>query len=186
MGAAGIPIIGGMFSAAAIDDETTATAEALLREQRALEKNAEIAREAGQFNAARQQDESNLVFGTMRADVGASGTEANSGSVLELLRQSHANAELDRQVILHEAELQAIDYENQARGTAANIQSVFRMGESRKLAALLGGLAQGVSNLPANDSAAEGSRPRLRQTSDSGGSSRRSVGGGRYMIGEAY
>jgi len=180
MGSA-LPLLGGMASAASIDAETNTTMEALLAEQKAQTKNAEIAREAGAFNASRQQEDANQAYGTIRADVAASGTEQDSGNVFDILRQSHANAELDRLNILHGAELDAISSENRASGLARQIQSTRKVGEYRKIAALLGGAGGAVSQIPGESNAGS---PRLRQTSDSG--SRRSTGGGRYYSSEGY
>lgn len=161
---AGIPVIGGLFNAAAIDDETNATGEALLREQRIQEKNAEIAREAGAFNASRQQDEANKSFGATRADVGAAGISQDSGSVLDVLRQSHQNAELDRLSILHGSELDAINAENQADSLSKQRDSVFKSANNRKLASIFSGAGEGVKNLP-NGGSNSGSNPKLSTTS---------------------
>lgn len=160
---AGIPLIGGAFSAGAIDDETSATAEALLRDQHLQEKNAEIAREAGQYNAARQQDSANMSYGATSADVAASGITQDSGSVLDILRQSHQNAELDRLNILHGAELQAIDASNRAESLSKQRESVFSSNNNRKTAALFGAASQSISRLPDGEGASQSS-PKLRST----------------------
>lgn len=167
MGAEGIPIVGGLAQVASIEAETSATTKALWKEADAQRKNAEIAREAGQFNASRQQEDANQYFGTISADVGASGTTQDSGNILDILRQSHANAELDRLTILHGAELEAISSTNRAAGLMAEAESNKKIAGYRQLSAFLGGAAGAVSQRQGQSNVGDGS-PRLRQTSSSG------------------
>lgn len=147
--ASGIPFIGGMAQAAEIGAESEETRAALKRERAAMLKNAEISREAGAYNAARQQDEAYQVFGTQQADASASGTELTSGSILDLLRQSHTNAEMDRLNILHSAEMEAFNFENKAAGISSEIESIKRMTKHRQLSAILSGASAGAARLPA-------------------------------------
>lgn len=136
--APGIPILGGYFQAQAIDQETAATASALRRNAEIQDKNAEIAREAGEFNAAAQQRESIMAKGAQITDSAASGTTQDSGSALALLKQSHINAELDRLNIIHGAELQAISAENEASSLRRQAKNVKAGAEYRKYAAYAG------------------------------------------------
>ncbi len=148
----GIPIIGGMFQAKAIGEESAATADALSRDADLQRKNAEIAREAGKYNAARQQDEANKSYGATSVDVAAAGVTQDSGSVLDILRQSHQNAELDRLNILHGAEIKAIDAQNRASSLDKQADSVLDQMANRQYAALFGGAAQGVGNMSSGGS----------------------------------
>ena len=94
-------------------------------------RNAKMAREAGRFNAERQQLESNQIIGRAVTDFGASGIEMDSGNVLEVLRQSAINSELDRQTILRGSELEARQYEARARSAgigAANTKKAGTIG----------------------------------------------------------
>lgn len=142
----GIPIIGGFFNAQAIKEQDEQVAQALWRDKELMEKNAEIAREAGAYNAARQQDSAFKAFGATRADYAASGVTQDSGSVVDILRESYANAELDRLNIIHGAEMDALDYENKASGLHEQVDAVRRTSGKRQLAALLGGFSQAASN----------------------------------------
>lgn len=104
------PIAGG-FGAAS---ENKSNQWQLEQEAATAEKNAVLARQAGEFNAYRQGIIAKQKIGGMEADYGASGVTSDSGSVLDVLRQSHINAELDRQSILYGAEIEASDSTNRA------------------------------------------------------------------------
>lgn len=87
----------------------------------ALDTSAQIARQnaqqaewAGAFDATRQSIISSKKIAGEQAGYAASGVSQTSGSVLNVLASAHANAELDRQSILHGADVRAIQYENQA------------------------------------------------------------------------
>jgi hypothetical protein len=77
-------------------------------------QNAQEAENQGQFDAVRSDMNSGLKIGRITANYGASGVSASSGSVLDVLGASHMNAELDRQNILHGADVRAINFQNQA------------------------------------------------------------------------
>lgn len=81
--------------------------------------NAQMARDAGRYNAMRQELETNQIVGSQTANFGASGIDLESGNVLDALRQTAVNAELDRQSILRGAELEARQAEY--RGAMARI-----------------------------------------------------------------
>lgn len=76
--------------------------------------NAEIAKQQGDFNAARTMLFANQKIGNEVAGYAASGVDTSSGSALAVIQASHANAELDRLSILHGADIKAINFENQA------------------------------------------------------------------------
>lgn len=135
---AGAPVIGGLLTGAATDEESAATAAALRADAATQRKNAEIARETGAFNAAAQQREVVQFRGGQSADVAASGTTQDSGNVLDILRQTNTNAELDRLNILHGAELEAIGAENQSSAMLREAKSAERIGELKKYAAYAG------------------------------------------------
>lgn len=76
--------------------------------------NAQEAREQGAYNASRSQLLANKRIGAMRAGYGAAGISANSASASAVLMSSAANAELDRLNILHQADIKAVNFDNQA------------------------------------------------------------------------
>ena len=162
---AALPILGGIASAFSMAQETGDQRRALEAEARAAFRNAAIAREAGAFNAARQQDEANQIFGTIRADVGASGTEQDSGNVFDILRQSHTNAEIERLSILHSAELEAQNLEAQGHGYLRQGQAIKKQLPLRQAGALLG--AAGSAYQMSGGSSSKAAAPKYKPTSSS-------------------
>lgn len=103
--------------------------------------NAIAARQQAAANAAAQQRKARLQIGSMRAGYGASGVGLE-GSPLDVLEQSAAMAELDRQNILYGGTLRSQGYQATAglelmRGDAAETGSYLSAGS-----ALLSGAAK--------------------------------------------
>lgn len=107
-------VILGAFSAYGQQAQGQSTYDALNTQANLQEQNAEEALAQGQAQATRQQLTADKKIGTSVAAYAASGVQSNSGSVLEVLRNSAQNSELDRLNILHGADLKAINYRNQA------------------------------------------------------------------------
>lgn len=122
------------FKMMAMDAELSDTVDALDKEATQQDQNAKNALEAGRYQAGRQQTEATQIFGTMAADVAASNTTQDSGSVLDVLRMSRTNAELDRLNIIRNSELDAQGFKNAAAANRARIQSEFRSNKYRKTA----------------------------------------------------
>jgi len=74
-------------------------------------RNAGLARDAAAHDAAVQERQSRMAFGSMRAAYGASGVTVE-GSPMDVLQMSMTNAERDRQQILYRGELKALGYED--------------------------------------------------------------------------
>jgi len=91
-----------------------ATKQSLDQQADIQEDNARAALEAGELDAQRQMIMAKGKIGGMTAAYGASGVTSNSGSMLEVIRSSYQNAELDNMNIKYGAKLRAINYENQA------------------------------------------------------------------------
>lgn len=96
------------------------------------EQNAEIARDQARQQVAQHDREQYLRLGKIRAAQGASGGQAE-GSVLDLLADTAAQGELERQDIMYRGELSARGYTNTAaverfEGKAARSQSYLRAG----------------------------------------------------------
>lgn len=103
--------------------------------------NAIASRQQAEANAAAQQRKARLQLGSMRAGYGASGITME-GSAMDVLEQSAATAELDRQNILYGGELKAGGYQSTAglelmRGEHAETASYFNAGS-----ALLSGMGK--------------------------------------------
>lgn len=93
------------------------TAQANLQRQ-----NAQLDLEAGNANAARSQIISGQKIGGIQSAAAASGV-TQSGSVLSVMAASSMNAEMDRQNILHGAQVKAIQADNQASMDELGAQS---------------------------------------------------------------
>ena len=96
--------------------------------------NAIAARQQAEANAAAQQRKARLQIGSMRASYGASGVGLE-GSPLDVIEQSAAMAELDRQNILYGGQLKSQGYQATAglelmRGEAAVTGSYFNAGSA--------------------------------------------------------
>jgi len=109
-----LPLIGAGISAAGQYGQSQQQAQMYEDEATTADKNAELAAHEANYNAYRQSLASNQKIGSMEADYGASGVTADSGSVLEIIRQAHTNAELDRQSILYGGKIKQAEYEQRA------------------------------------------------------------------------
>lgn len=119
-----------------------AQANALDRAAQIERNNANLDIQTGEANAAISALRANKKIGSIVAGYGASGVSADSGSALAVLAASTANAELDRQNIIHGSKVRAINYENQAvmdevgaksalQGSYMNALSSVMMGGSK-------------------------------------------------------
>lgn len=138
MGAAAVPMMvaGGLLGAYGAKQDAQQRAFELEAEAKDAEQNAIMAREAGRYNAQRQGIIAAKTIGGIRADYAASGVTSDSGSALEVLRESHANAELDRQNILYGADARARNYEARASSARAGARGVRGAGDINAFAAL--------------------------------------------------
>lgn len=85
-------------------------------------QNAGLDLEAGNANAAKSQIVSGQRIGAIQGSAAASGV-TQSGSVLSVLAASSMNAEMDRQNIIHGAQVKAVQAENQASMDKIGAQS---------------------------------------------------------------
>lgn len=121
--------------------------------------NAIAARQQAEANAAAQQRKARLQIGSMRAGYGASGVGLE-GSPMDVLEQSAAMAELDRQNILYGGQLKSQGYqataglelmrgENAVTGSYLNAGSSLLTGLGK--AGSFSGLADSGSYAPVED-----------------------------------
>ena len=97
--------------------------------------NAIAARQTAAANAKRQERLARKRQGTIRANVGASGTELLGGSAMDVLEDSAMEEELERLSILHGGEVQARGFEadarlEKARGAAAQRSGYMSAGST--------------------------------------------------------
>lgn len=93
--------------------------------QQVAENNAIAARSKAAADAAAQNRQARMKLGAMRANYGASGITME-GSPIEVMAQSAAMAELDRQNILYGGEINAVGFSNTSNlegARATNIQN---------------------------------------------------------------
>lgn len=114
--------------------------------------NALAAKQQADANAAAQQRKARLQLGSMRAGYGASGVGLE-GSPLDVIEQSAAMAELDRQNILYGGTLRSQGYESTAglelmRGENAVTSSYFNAGSTLLMGASKMGAFTGVAEEP--------------------------------------
>lgn len=77
-------------------------------------QNADIARSEAQMQAQQSARENYLRLGAIRAAQGHAGGTGSSGSVLDVLADTAAQGELEKQNILYSGELKARGYQNTA------------------------------------------------------------------------
>lgn len=123
------------------------TANSLLAQARAEEVQAEQAREAGTYDVYRQQLQAAQSIGRATAAYGASGVASGSTSEQSVLMAGAANAELDRQVILHGADIKAVNYENESSLNKFGANSALEGSYFSALGSVLGGSSTALSSM---------------------------------------
>lgn len=79
------------------------------------EQNATAAEQQAQSQAAMQTHRASMHNGELLAEYGASGVVSGEGSPLEVLAQSAASAEMDRQNIIYNGRVRATSFRNGAQ-----------------------------------------------------------------------
>lgn len=134
--AAPLAAAGGVLGAWGALEEGDAKSDMLKEEARAAEENAVMSLQAGKYNALKQGIIAKKTIGAMNTDYAASGTTSDSGDALEVLRESHTNAELDRQNIVYESEMKAKSYRRRASAAREGADAAKRAGEINAFASL--------------------------------------------------
>jgi hypothetical protein len=122
-------------------------------------RNAYEARSSAEFNAHRQMITADKVMGNASANYGSAGVDASSGSVLSVLGASAANAELDRQNILHGGEIRAVNYENQANIDRLGANNALNASYFNAIASAFGGAGRLAEGLDAGGGSSSGTTP---------------------------
>ncbi|RME94050.1 MAG: hypothetical protein D6773_19970 [Alphaproteobacteria bacterium] len=135
--------IGTVQSFAAARSQAKAQRQAAEFNAAVARRNAEVARSAARQDAAAQRRETIRRLGSIRASAAASGL-GREGSVIDILEESAANAELDHQTILHKGELRAIGLLDSANLFEAEGRNAERTGNQTATATLLAGTVDTV------------------------------------------
>lgn len=122
------------------------TADLLDNQAQVQESNARQARLSADSNSVRMMTMANKVIGKASASYAAAGVDASSGSVLAVLGASSANAELDRQNILHGGEVKAINFDNQASLDRLGSKHAIQTSYFNALSAFAGGSGKMIGN----------------------------------------
>lgn len=107
LGGAGVGAFGALYSGQATADTLDAQADI-------NQGNAQIALQQGVYDSFRHGLKINAQLGSMRANIGASGVSASSGSALDLIQSSVMNGEMDKQNIMRQAQIKSIGFQNEA------------------------------------------------------------------------
>ena len=108
---AGMSVVGGIVGAMGAQAQGQAVASAQEFNAEIAGRNASLARESAQYDAAIQERQSRMQLGAIRAAYGASGVRAE-GSALDVLEMSATNAKRDHNAILYKGQLKALGYED--------------------------------------------------------------------------
>lgn len=119
-----------------------AQSDALTRAAAIERQNAQLDIAAGDVNANLRAMRASKALGHITEAYGAAGVASDSGSVLAVLAGSTANAELEKQNILHGAKVRAVNYENQAAMDAVGAESALKGSYLTAFASLLGGASK--------------------------------------------
>lgn len=119
-------VAGSMTGAAGSLYQGQAQSDALQRAADIQRQNAALDIESSQANADRQMISANQKIGAATTGYAASGVTGDSGSAMDVLAASHANAELDKQNILHGGIVRATNYNNQAAMDETGAESAMK------------------------------------------------------------
>lgn len=107
-------IAGAVVSAVGALRQGQASASAAEYNAQINQQNAQIARDNAAMQARQQDRENYLRLGAIRAAQGKSGGAAGEGSVLDVLADTAAQGELQKQDIIYQGELRARGFQNTA------------------------------------------------------------------------
>ena len=109
-----LSVVGTVISAISAIRQGEASQTAANYNAQINQQNAALATQQASDEARQQQRETYLRLGAIRAAQGHSGGTGDTGSVLDVLADTAAQGELDRQNIIYKGQLQARGYSNTA------------------------------------------------------------------------
>jgi len=116
------------------------------------EQNADYAVRAGQAKAAQESMQGAAKIGRIRAAIGASGVDVNTGSAADVQESQAVQSSLDVETIMHNAQLEAYGYRTQGKSFEAQAILDKAAGDEAKSAgniAALGTLIGGAGSAAA-------------------------------------
>lgn len=116
---AGISAVGSVEGGIAQSNAANYQAQVAANNAKIAQQNATSAIEAGQVKAQDQSLKEAEVGGEIKASQAASGIDVNSGSAVDVQAGQRAKGELDPEMMLHNAQLEAYGYRSQAVGYEA-------------------------------------------------------------------
>lgn len=162
-----IPLFSGALKASGAQDEAEDRALDLEDQAETAEQNAYLAKTAAQYNAKRIATTAQKVEGGIEADYAASGISSDSLSALEVLRESHTNAELDRQNVLFAGDVRYQDLKRRAANARSGAGRVREAGRLNVFTSLLGGAFDAADRYGGKNNSSEFRKGNLK--ADSGG-----------------
>ena len=137
MAAVGTMVAGAGVSAYSADQNAKATRDAQVFNANIAEQEAVVARDQAGQAAVLQQREARKTIGAMKAQAGGSGLDG--GSMWDVLEESAAASELDRQTILYQGELKARGYRNTATLDRFSGANAIKQGQLQSASSVLTG-----------------------------------------------
>lgn len=132
---------GSLISAMGASSEANAQAAARERQAQVREINAITRRQDGVARADQKEDEHSAAIAAQDVAAAANGIVVGKGSAADVKARSYSNKYLDEANILHSAESEAINQENQARSDRAAAADIRKSGKIKAASSILGGLA---------------------------------------------
>lgn len=140
-------VFGGAMGAGASAKAGKAQAGAYEFNAEVNDQNAQLARQAADADILNLKRDAYQTIGAQRAGYGASGVSGDSGSALDVLANSTAQAVLDQQRRRYQGALQAQDQENQAAINRHNAKIAKTGGQGIAAAQVLSGVGSAASQL---------------------------------------
>lgn len=150
---AGVGAYGAISSANAASASASYNAQVAAENQQIATQNATLAGQAGEAQAAQQQQKTRAEVGAIKTSQAAGNIDVNSGSALDVQSSAASLGELNAITIRSNAakeaygyETQSTSFENQAQLDAAQSSSDMTAGEIGAGSTLLGGLGSAGSS----------------------------------------
>lgn len=143
-GGAALPIVGGFIGAMGAENSAANSSRASDFNAYVNNQNADLAIQQAAEEERKQRVYSSQVIGQSRANYGAAGVSSASGSALDVLQSSAANAELDALKIRNAGQIKAWGYKQGARLDAMKSSAASDAGNWGAANAIFGGVSQGI------------------------------------------
>lgn len=165
------------YSAGNQINASNAQARAMRDDARNRDNSARAILEAGRNNAARHERAYLPIEGAIRTNYAASGVKLDSVNVLDILRQSHFESEMDRQNIIYGSQIDAYNLRAGANLVRQGASQVQQAGQFSAFGTLLDGVSRGADKMSSPRQPQPGGAGSMLDT-PSGGYSQRPLPGG--------